>query len=769
VVYDRQVGLISFGPNGAVTRIKGRNLRAGDYDAKGNLVGDIGDGGPVSNALLLMADGLAIGHDGTIYMASSFSHRVRAVFPDGIIRTVAGTGEPGFKSGGWLGGSEGPGITTQLKGPHGLAIAPDDSLYIADWGNRLVRKLSRGQITTVAGTLNVGDGGPVQAATFLEAVDLFWQATGELLIADSLDKKIRKVDASGVIATLPVPGLRSPRSITADRSGTIYVEDSSTLYRIGRDNKPVIIALTSVGFRGVAVDSTGSVYSVSENRIHKFSNGKDMVVAGTGEYGSTGDGGPATAATIWEPRRLVVDKSDNLLFCDRTGIRKITPSGTISRIANTTLCSALTIGDDGVVYATSGAAIFKIVGQDGIRIAGQVRAYGYAGDGGLATEALMLPYGLAVDAQGNLYTAENQVIRKLEPVVPQKLTITSGERQLGWAGQTLPVQLGVKVSESFGIAVNGATVRFAVTSGEAQLSATTVTTDSQGIAQTRITLGSSKSVQVTATSGSLSPVTFTFAVGPVISPGSVVGAGLSRAPAKTLSPNTLVTVFGGGFAKPGQQFLAGDVVPVGRTLPQQLGGVCILVGDSFAPIVHVFPQQITFVMPSIDIGSTSVQVVANCGADEVKSEPEKVHVASSSPELFYLSHNPNGLNPVAAIHATTGIAVAAPAKFPGTNFSPAKPGEIISIFGTGFGPTDPATLPGELPDAARFTTQPIKIRIGPVDLADRDVLYTGVAPMLPGVYQVNIRVPMLPSGEYPVRLVVGNAIAPEEGSLTIAQ
>jgi uncharacterized protein (TIGR03437 family) len=130
--------------------------------------------------------------------------------------------------------------------------------------------------------------------------------------------------------------------------------------------------------------------------------------------------------------------------------------------------------------------------------------------------------------------------------------------------------------------------------------------------------------------------------------------------------------------------------------------------------------------------------------------------------------NPDGKNPVAALNAVTGERIGAPGLIAGVPFTPAKPGDVLTIYGTGFGVTSPVFAPGELPDRAGPTVEKARVSLGLLDLAGSDVLHCGVAPFLAGVHQLNIRVPAnLPDGDYPLMLRLGNAATPSGGLLTI--
>jgi len=116
----------------------------------------------------------------------------------------------------------------------------------------------------------------------------------------------------------------------------------------------------------------------------------------------------------------------------------------------------------------------------------------------------------------------------------------------------------------------------------------------------------------------------------------------------------------------------------------------------------------------------------------------------------------------------SGEGIGTPGLIAGVSFTPAKPGDVLTIYGTGFGVTSPVFPSGELPDRAGPTVEKARVSLGLVDLADTDVLYCGAAPFLAGVYQLNSRVPAnLPDGDYPLMLRLGNAATPSGGLLTI--
>ena len=218
-------------------------------------------------------------------------------------------------------------------------------------------------IETVAGYVPLGDGGAATAAALMNPGGVAVDAAGTLYIADTDNNRIRKVTTAGVITTVAGNGLAGAG---------------------GDGGQAVFASLHSP--HGVAVDAAGNLYiaDTDNNRIRKVTPaGIITTVAGTGISGHSGDGGPATAARLNYPVGVAVDAAGNLYIADtgNSRIRKVTPAGVITTLAGT-----------------------------GIG--------GYSGDGGPATAAqLKYPFGVAVDAAGNLYIADsgNNSIRKVTP------------------------------------------------------------------------------------------------------------------------------------------------------------------------------------------------------------------------------------------------------------------------------------------------------------------------------------------------------------------
>jgi uncharacterized protein (TIGR03437 family) len=175
-------------------------------------------------------------------------------------------------------------------------------------------------------------------------------------------------------------------------------------------------------------------------------------------------------------------------------------------------------------------------------------------------------------------------------------------------------------------------------------------------------------------------------------------------------------------------------------------------------------------VPFLAAGNSTLFVTTNCDTPQAEtSNAVVVTIQAAAPEFFYFVHNGSGHNPIAAINAVTGAFVGAADLSAEVSFAPAKPGDILTLFGTGLGATDPAFGPGELPSGAAHVTAPVSISFGGVTLAQSDILYAGVSQNA-GLYQVNLRVPDgVADGDQAVVITVGGASSPAGGFITVSR
>jgi sugar lactone lactonase YvrE len=421
-------------------------------------------------------------------------------FTPGIISTTAGNGTAGY------GGDGGPAASAELNTPWGTAVDPGGNFYIADTGNSRVRVVNTqtgsitvagvtvqpGAIATVAGNGVAGysgDGIPATQAELNQPISLVIDGAGNLYIADSVNARIREVSTSGVIATVAGNGqagssgdggpatnaeFYSPRGVALDSSGNLYIADFSAnrVRAVNRQSSAITIA-------GITIQP-----------------GTIATVAGNGTAGYSGDGGLAVQAEINGPSNLAIDSASNLYIADyyNNFIRKVSlATGTITTAAGsgTPPYNNYFWGDGGPAtkaqlwlpggVTVDAAGDFYVVDTNNNRIrivsaatgiintlagSGPVpNDYGYAGDGGPATSALLnFPMGTAIDSKGNFYIADrfNNRIREVnvqqttlnftqinvgQVSAAQDVTVTNVENQ------TLSIS---QISSSAGFNENGA-------------------------------------------------------------------------------------------------------------------------------------------------------------------------------------------------------------------------------------------------------------------------------------------------------------------------
>jgi hypothetical protein len=279
------------------------------------VVGATGDGGPAAAAEINHPRGLALAPDGGFVFADAFGETVRRVWPDGTITTIAGTGYAGFS------GDGEPASATDLYLPHGVAFTSTGALLIADTLNQRIREIAPdGTMTTVAGTGVPGfsgDGGPATEAQIFAPRGIAALPGGGFLIPDSDNHRIRRVSADGTITTVAGDGVRG---FSGDGGPATEAEL----------NEPFGVAPTADG--GFLVADAG------DNRIRRVdADGVITTVAGDGVRAYGGDGGPATAASLSSPHNVAPLPDGGFLIADEGNdrVRRVWPDGTITTVVGT--------------------------------------------------------------------------------------------------------------------------------------------------------------------------------------------------------------------------------------------------------------------------------------------------------------------------------------------------------------------------------------------------------------------------------------------------
>jgi uncharacterized protein (TIGR03437 family) len=732
------------GANGIVHTIAGNGI-----------AGFSGDGGPASAAQLNSPYGLALDSAGNLYIADLGNARIRCITPAGVISTIAGGGA--LAAGGVNEGSNA--ALLAFKSPRNIAIDESGVMYISDFGGGRVYKMAvDGTLTTLAGTGAQGYSGdgpaPFEQLNFPAALATDHQ--GNVYIADSGNHLIRKVSSGQItsIARSAVPtGLAfdgyytlyvadhsagqitaialltgtatamnvSATDVTVGPDGNLYVADRTLIRRVTMNGVATVIggggsmaegdggAATSARLNhpsGAALDAIGNLYIADQanNRIRRVGlDGTITTVAGMGIAGNTGDGGPAMVATLNAPTSVTFDSGGNLYIAD-TGnarIRMVTPGGVIQPVTAGPLTAPAYMLLDAAhnLYVADSSAIYKttVAGVTTTVLGGLTSPRGMAFDSSgnfyfsepslkqvwmvtpsgahsqVAAGLWNSPEGLAVDASGDLLVADSGLAKVVSVNSYGQVTPIAGTGTAGFAGD------------------GGA-------AASAELNAPSdVVLSTSGASNGSIYIADTANGRVRQLVGSSSAQS----VAPILVVNAVNAASLAPGP---VAPGMLMAITGTGLTS------------------NDVSATQVLFNTTNAPILAITPTQILVRAPVSLVGSSSVTITIN--NQSVQIAQILASVADAAPALFAGS---NGQ--VSAINQD------------GTLNSPSNPApqnSILTLFGTGEG----------------VTGLPFLVSVGGYPCT---ILYAGPAGAYPGMFQINLQLPggYFSGGTLPVVVSVG--------------
>jgi len=592
-----------------------------------------------------------------LLLAASFARAQSA--PQFTISTIAGTGVAGYS------GDAGPAAAAEMNNPRGVAVDSAGNIYIADQSNNRIRKVSAGQITTVAGTGAAGfngDGGQATSAELNQPIRVSVDAQGNLYIADSSNVRVRKVTPAGIITTVAGNG-----SMTVSGDG----------------GQAVNAGLGGVG--DAEPDAQGNLYIIGANLIRKVApTGIITTIAGNGGDGYSGDGGSPLNASFNNANCLTLGPTGDIFISDEFNnvVRKIN-NGVITTIAGT------------------GAA-------------------GFSGDGGLATKAQLNNVAcLALDTAGNLYIGDsgNNRIRVL--LTNGTIATAAGSGSASYSGDGGQAVNAALNSPKAPAAYNGV-VYFADTNNN----------------RIRLLLQH-----------------------PQLSVGGVVSAS-AFGEFTSVSPGSWIEIYGASLAVDARGWTQSDFN--GNNAPTFLDGTSVTFAGQQAFISYISPGQVNALVPSnVPTGTQQLIVTNPAGASSAVS----VTVNAVEPGLLAPpSFNIGGVQYVTALVYPDGAFALPTGAMSGAR--PAVPGDVLTLYGVGFGPVTPSIPAGELVQESNSLALNFQVSIGGQPAT---VLYAGLAPGFTGLYQVNIEVPSVTAGNQPFTFNLGGTAGTQTLYLAVGQ
>lgn len=565
-----------------------------------------------------------------------------------------------------------------------------------------------------------GDSGKASEAQINYPLGLAIDNSGNIFIADHINHRIRRVAADGTITT---------------------VAGSDSIGSTGDDGPATSAKLNYPS--GVAIDSSGALYitDTMNHVIRKVVVGGNITlfagqrgVSGFQEKDSKGEYLEAKNAQLNAPTGIAIDGSGNIYFCDTRNhrVRKIGTDGKIQTIAGTGEKGETGDGGKAVeakLNSPTGVAVdaagnvyiadqmnhrVRKVDKDGIisTVAG-TGLPGYSGNGGLATRArLFYPCCIALDKQGNLFIADrtNNRVRRVDAQTGT-ISLAAGTGRFG--------------DDFDGRAAEQARLRFPMG----------LAADPQG----RIYFSDNANSRVKLLTPVAQNPTEAPAEPPAIRADGGVVTDTAFGASVAIAPGAWIEIYGSRFAQTEREWQSQDFVE-GRA-PVSLEGAQVWINGQPAPVAYVSPNMIRALAP-LELDASYARIAVETPAGRSRDYMAKVDPAAAG------VHAPAKLRlggrqfAAALIEGADAYALPA-AAVEEVSSRPAKPGEVIVLYGTGFGPVTPHVETGATPAEPSRLAAPVEVWVGGMPA---EIVAAGLAPGRIGLYELRLVVPPLSEG-----------------------
>ncbi|HUE02255.1 MAG TPA: IPT/TIG domain-containing protein [Bryobacteraceae bacterium] len=602
-------------------------------------------------------------------------------------------------------------------------------------------------ITTIAGQLGQlgsysGDGGAATSAYLWGPADIKFDSSGNLYVADSLNERVREI-SNGNISTVAGNG-------TAGFAG-----DGKSATASGTElNSP----------SGLQVDSKGDLYIADTDNyeVREVTGGTINTVAGDNGSGASfgGDLAAATSAQLWNPCSVAVDPSGNIYIADAYNnvVRVVCETQTPAACTNNAFGSIVWAAGDINTFAGSNA-----------------KGAGYTGDGGPATGAeVNNPEGVLLDPAGNLYISDsgNYVVRRVDPSGIITTVVGDGTGIPGYSGDGGPATQA-KLSDPKGLALDtygnlyiadsgNSVIRMVTPGGTITTIAGTGTPGDTGDAGPALSAELNFPSSVAVAGGKIyiadnqnNAIRVLTPGAPQINAGGVITAGDFGA-STTVAPGSWIEIYGTNLAVGARTWGSADFS--GSNAPTSLDSTSVTVGGQPAYVSYVSAQQVDVQVPlNVTAGTQPLVLTSAFGASAAYNVTVGTNPGIYAPPIL----NVGGKQYAGAFIANSSTWVLPTGAVSGLTSQPASPGDIITLYGVGFGAVTPAVAAGQLVSTGELTTltAPVEIQFGTTQAT---VQYQGLVPGLVGVYQFNVTVPAVPAGNaVPLTFSQGGVMLPQ--------